>query len=96
MATKNGSKAAAPAKEVAPTIEAPVQAPDPKATAYNAIPYQSKPFAQSTPEQLAAMAKLFGLTPTAYAHRDSFALMHALRKLGSSATTRVSRLSSKF
>lgn len=63
MATKNGSKAAAPAKEVAPTIEAPVQAPDPIATAYNAIPYQSKPFAQSTPEQLAAMAKLFGLTP---------------------------------
>lgn len=33
------------------------------ADAYDTVPYQSKPFAQSAPEQLAVMAKLFGLTP---------------------------------
>jgi methyltransferase-like protein/cyclopropane fatty-acyl-phospholipid synthase-like methyltransferase len=33
------------------------------ADAYDSVPYQSKPFAQSAPEQLAVMAKLFGLTP---------------------------------
>lgn len=33
------------------------------ADAYNTVPYQSKPFAQSAPEQLAVMAQLFGLTP---------------------------------
>ncbi len=33
------------------------------ADAYDNMPYQSKPFAQSTPEQLAVMAKLFGLNP---------------------------------
>jgi methyltransferase-like protein/2-polyprenyl-3-methyl-5-hydroxy-6-metoxy-1,4-benzoquinol methylase len=31
------------------------------ADAYDTVPYQSKPFAQSAPEQLAVMAKLFGL-----------------------------------
>ena len=31
------------------------------ADAYNTVPYQSKPFAQSAPEQLAVMAQLFGL-----------------------------------
>lgn len=72
MASKNGTKAAATgAKEATPvagskpevaTIEAP-EASDPVASSYNAIPYQSKPFAQSTPEQIAAMAGLFGLTP---------------------------------
>jgi methyltransferase-like protein/2-polyprenyl-3-methyl-5-hydroxy-6-metoxy-1,4-benzoquinol methylase len=31
------------------------------ADAYDKVPYQSKPFAQSAPEQLAVMAKLFGL-----------------------------------
>jgi hypothetical protein len=30
------------------------------ADAYDTVPYQSKPFAQSAPEQLAVMAKLFG------------------------------------
>ncbi|MBS7808538.1 class I SAM-dependent methyltransferase [Variovorax sp. PCZ-1] len=33
------------------------------ADAYDSVPYQSKPFAQSAPEQLAVMATLFGLTP---------------------------------
>ena len=33
------------------------------ADAYDTVPYQSKPFAQSAPEQLAVMAKLFGLNP---------------------------------
>jgi SAM-dependent methyltransferase len=33
------------------------------ADAYDTVPYQSKPFAQSAPEQLAVMAQLFGLTP---------------------------------
>ena len=33
------------------------------ADAYDSVPYQSKPFAQSAPEQLAVMAKLFGLNP---------------------------------
>jgi methyltransferase-like protein/2-polyprenyl-3-methyl-5-hydroxy-6-metoxy-1,4-benzoquinol methylase len=33
------------------------------ADAYNTVPYQSKPFAQSAPEQLAVMASLFGLAP---------------------------------
>jgi methyltransferase-like protein/SAM-dependent methyltransferase len=33
------------------------------ADAYDTVPYQSKPFSQSAPEQLAVMAKLFGLTP---------------------------------
>jgi SAM-dependent methyltransferase len=33
------------------------------ADAYDNVPYQSKPFAQSTPEQLAIMGKLFGLNP---------------------------------
>jgi methyltransferase-like protein/2-polyprenyl-3-methyl-5-hydroxy-6-metoxy-1,4-benzoquinol methylase len=33
------------------------------ADAYDNVPYQSKPFAQSAPEQLAVMAKLFGLNP---------------------------------
>jgi methyltransferase-like protein/SAM-dependent methyltransferase len=33
------------------------------ADAYNSVPYQSKPFAQSVPEQLAIMAQLFGLNP---------------------------------
>jgi methyltransferase-like protein/SAM-dependent methyltransferase len=33
------------------------------ADAYDTVPYQSKPFAQSAPEQLAVMANLFGLNP---------------------------------
>ena len=33
------------------------------ADTYDAVPYQSRPFAQSAPEQLATMATLFGLTP---------------------------------
>ena len=33
------------------------------ADAYDNVPYQSKPFAQSAPEQLAIMGKLFGLNP---------------------------------
>jgi methyltransferase-like protein/2-polyprenyl-3-methyl-5-hydroxy-6-metoxy-1,4-benzoquinol methylase len=33
------------------------------ADAYDTVRYQSKPFAQSAPEQLAVMAQLFGLTP---------------------------------
>ena len=33
------------------------------ADTYDSVPYQSKPFSQSAPEQLAVMAKLFGLTP---------------------------------
>ncbi len=33
------------------------------ADAYDQVPYQSKPFAQTTPEQLWAMATLFGLNP---------------------------------
>ena len=33
------------------------------ADAYDKVPYQSKPFAQSAPEQLAVMGKLFGLNP---------------------------------
>jgi methyltransferase-like protein/2-polyprenyl-3-methyl-5-hydroxy-6-metoxy-1,4-benzoquinol methylase len=32
------------------------------ADAYDSVPYQSKPFAQSTPEQMAVMAQLFGLS----------------------------------
>lgn len=33
------------------------------ADAYDSVPYHSKPFAQSAPEQLAIMGKLFGLNP---------------------------------
>jgi methyltransferase-like protein/2-polyprenyl-3-methyl-5-hydroxy-6-metoxy-1,4-benzoquinol methylase len=33
------------------------------AKAYDELPYQSKPFPQATPEQMAAMARLFKLTP---------------------------------
>jgi SAM-dependent methyltransferase len=33
------------------------------ADAYDTVPYHSKPFAQSAPEQLAIMGKLFGLNP---------------------------------
>jgi methyltransferase-like protein/trans-aconitate methyltransferase len=33
------------------------------ADAYNRVPYQSKPFSQSSPEQMAVMASLFGLKP---------------------------------
>jgi methyltransferase-like protein/2-polyprenyl-3-methyl-5-hydroxy-6-metoxy-1,4-benzoquinol methylase len=33
------------------------------AETYDSVPYQSKPFAQSAPEQLAVMATLFGLHP---------------------------------
>ncbi len=33
------------------------------ASAYDTVPYQSRPFAQSTPEQLSIMGQLFGLTP---------------------------------
>jgi methyltransferase-like protein/2-polyprenyl-3-methyl-5-hydroxy-6-metoxy-1,4-benzoquinol methylase len=38
------------------------------ADAYDSVPYQSKPFAQSAPEQLAVMAQLFGLTPPDFRH----------------------------
>jgi methyltransferase-like protein/cyclopropane fatty-acyl-phospholipid synthase-like methyltransferase len=38
------------------------------ATAYDNVPYQSKPFAQTSPEQLAVMARLFGLDAPAVAH----------------------------
>jgi methyltransferase-like protein/SAM-dependent methyltransferase len=38
------------------------------ADAYDTVPYQSKPFAQSAPEQMAVMAKLFGLTPPDFRH----------------------------
>lgn len=33
-------------------------------TTYDKVPYNSNPFAQSQPEQLAVVAKLFGLDPT--------------------------------
>ena len=33
------------------------------ATSYDAVPYDSNPYPQSQPEQLAAIAKLFGLAP---------------------------------
>lgn len=33
-------------------------------TTYDTVPYNSNPFAQSQPEQLAVVAKLFGLNPT--------------------------------
>ncbi|MCD0460741.1 methyltransferase regulatory domain-containing protein [Roseiconus lacunae] len=37
---------------------------DTNETAYDVVPYQSWPFAQSHPDRLAVMAKLFGLDPT--------------------------------
>ena len=57
-AAKSSSKAAAAA--AAASISAPQPPVDlAAAKAYDAMPYQSKPFAQSTPEQLACMARLF-------------------------------------
>lgn len=53
-----GTRAAA--KAAAASISAPTPAIDQVAAkAYDALPYQSKPFAQSTPEQLSCMARLF-------------------------------------
>jgi len=62
-ATKTPAKAraAAPAAVPAKAQPAIVEPVDHIAKAYDALPYQSKPFPQSTPEQLAAMARLFKL-----------------------------------
>lgn len=62
MATKASGGGKAPAKAAAKQAasDAPV---DVVAKAYDAMPYQSKPFSQSTPEQLAVMARLFRLNP---------------------------------
>jgi methyltransferase-like protein/2-polyprenyl-3-methyl-5-hydroxy-6-metoxy-1,4-benzoquinol methylase len=66
MATKKPSPPAAPVPGPAktPAVDAAIDAPmDPVAAAYNTVPYHSKPFAQSAPEQMAVMARLFKLEP---------------------------------
>ncbi len=50
-----------PAPVPAKAIPAIVEPVDHIAKAYDALPYQSKPFPQSTPEQLASMARMFKL-----------------------------------
>ncbi len=57
-APASASAGPAAAAKAIPAIVEPV---DHIAKAYDALPYQSKPFPQSTPEQLAAMARMFKL-----------------------------------
>jgi methyltransferase-like protein/SAM-dependent methyltransferase len=59
------------------------------ADAYDKVPYQSKPFAQSTPEQLAIMATLFGLQPPDIHHAR-------VLELGCSAGGNIIPLAAKY